>query len=713
MSEVTVHKSFCRNCGASCGIELEVQNDIVLRLKGDRSNPISKGYFCIKGNASRDLQNGAGRLRVSQKRVDGTYEPIAIHSALDEVAGRLSDLLARHGPNSIGVYYGTGAFGAALNIPTAKGWAKSLGTSQLYSSQTIDQSPKAVTALRMGAFKSGRQPLATSDVYLLSGCNPLVSHLGGWGGPTMFSPGTSIREAKKRGMRFIVIDPRLTETARLADIHLRPKPGQDVAVNAALLNVILAEGLHNRAFCDRYTVNLGALREAVGRYTPEHAERESGVCATAVREAARVFGSAKTGSAMSGTGANMSPHANLAEHLLECLNIVCGRYRRAGDEIMGPSILSAGPVVEGVHPPHPIWDHSPKMASHPEVGWAIPNEYPTNLLADEILHTGANRLRALIVTGGNPVMAIPDYKTAKKALGNLELLVTLDVRMSETAMMSDFVLACKTPYERADLGLMTDGNAPFPAVQYTPAICRAPGDALEEWEIFHGLAKRMGFPLTWEFWNYGSAQSGGSMVLDVNDSPTTDDLFNFICRHPDLTFSDIKSRGAVGITPKMPTRVVEPASDDDGARLDLLPDEVRAELDSSYATHQRQNLADGELLLHVRRLLEVKNSNFIDSEVVLRRYPQNPLYVHPEDLAARGITSGERVEVRSSNGNLTATVKADSTQHIGTVSMHHSWGAGGSDNLPVTALVNRDSCLEAHNYVPRMSAIPVTISRML
>jgi anaerobic selenocysteine-containing dehydrogenase len=712
MNETATKKSFCRNCGASCGIELEVQNERVLRLRGDRSNPISKGYFCIKGNASRELQNGSGRLLSSQKRVDGAHRPIAVSTALDEVAERLSTLVARHGAGSVGLYYGTGAYGSALNIPLAKGWAKSLGTSQVYSSQTIDQSPKAITALRMGAFKSGRQPLATSDVFLLSGSNPLVSHLGGWGGPTMFSPGSSIREAKKRGMKFIVIDPRLTETARLADIHLQPKPGQDVVVHAALLHVVLNEGLHDTWFCSRYTSKLEMLREALARFTPEYAAQESGVPAAALREAARVFGSAQTGSTMSGTGANMAPHANLAEHLLECLNVVCGRYRRAGDRIISPSILSAGTVREGVHPPYPIWDHSPKMASHPDVGWAIPNEYPTNLLADEILHTGENRLRALVVTGGNPIMGIPDYKTVKRAFGKLEILVTLDVRMSETAKMSDYVLSCKTPYERADLALMTDGNAAFPAVQYTQPICSAPGDALEEWAIFHGLAQRMGFPLAWEFWNYGSGGSGAEMVLGVEDTPTTDDLFNFICRHPALTFSDIKSRGTVGIVPEMQPSFVEPPDPSDDSRLDLLPDEVMLELNSSFETHQRQCLAQGELLLHVRRLLEVKNSNFIDSEVVLRRYPQNPLYVHPDDLAGRGISAGERVEVRSSSGRLTAIVKADSTQRHGTVSMHHSWGTGGTENAPVTALVSRDTYREAHNFVPRMSAIPVTLTRI-
>jgi anaerobic selenocysteine-containing dehydrogenase len=704
-------KSFCRNCGASCGIELQLEDNVIVSLKGDRANPISRGYFCIKGMASRDLQNGKERLQASQKRIGDEHMPVALETALDEIAARLNEIVERHGPASVGLYYGTGAYGAALTIPVAKGWAKSLGTPQLYSSQTIDQSPKNITALRMGAFKSGKQPFATSDVWILSAGNPLVSHLGGWGGTTMYAPAEAIRSARKRGLKLIVIDPRQTETARLADIHLRPKPGQDVAVNAALLNIILSEGLYDKDFTDRYVTNLEALRTAVARYTPEYAARESGVPAEDLILAAHTFAQAATGSAQSGTGANMAPHANLAEHLLECLNIVCGRYRRAGDPIISPSILSAGEVTEGVYPAFPIWEHSPTMASHPDVGWAIPTEFPTTLLPDEIMHEGEDRLRALVVVAGNPLFGIPDYAAVKKALGHLEFLVTLDVRMSETALMSDYVLSCKTPYERADLALMSDGNSAFPAAQYTMPICSAPGDAAEEWEIFHGLARRMGFPLSWEFWNYGSAPNGLQMTLDV-EQRTSDDLFDFICRHPAVPFADLKAKAdVVGVIPEMEPGYVGPADPNDSARLNVMPDEVLAELESCYVTHQKQDLRDGELLLHVRRLLEVKNSNFLDSEVVLRRHPVNPIYIHPDDMAERGIAAGDMVEVRSEHGVLTTSAKADPTQLPGTVSTHHSWGTG-PDNVPVTALIDKDVLREAHNFVPRMSAIPVRLTRL-
>ncbi|MDB5447403.1 MAG: hypothetical protein JWQ97_2720 [Phenylobacterium sp.] len=705
-----VRKSFCRNCGATCGVELEIEDGVPVALRGDRDNPVSRGYFCIKGLASLERQRGLGRLRVSQKRVGGELQQIPMASALDEVGARLRDLVARHGPSCVGVWFGTGAFSSSLAISVGKGWANSLRTPQIYTTQTIDQSPKAITALRMGAFKSGKQNIATSDVWLLSGVNPLVSHQAGWGSHTMYAPGAALRAEKKRGLKLIVIDPRQTETARLADIHLRPRPGQDVAVNAALLNVILSEGLHDETFCARYVQNLDQLRQAVARYTPEHAQAESGVPADDLRAAARLFGRGPRGATSSGTGSNMAPFANLADHLLECLNIVCGRYRRAGEAVTNPGILSAGPVSEGVYPAYPIWDHSPKMASHPDVGWACPTEFPANLLADEILHPGEDRLRALIVVAGNPLMAIPDYAAVRKAFEEIELLVTLDVRMSETAELSDYVLACKTPYERADLALMTDGNSPFPAAQYTEPVFEAPGDTLEEWRIFHGLAKRMGFPLTWEFSNYGSPPTGRRMVLGVDDEPHPDELFEFICNHPSVPFSRLKANAAsVGLIPSdIELAKVLPPDPADTARLDVMPPEIEAEFDDCIGSHQGQRLEEDQLLLHCRRLLEAMNSNYLDSETILRRHPANTLRIHPGDLAARGLIDGQLVEVDSGHGRLTTPAEADPTQLPGTVAMHHAWGVG-ADNVPVSVLIDKDGMREAHNFVPRMSGIPVTV----
>lgn len=700
--------SFCRNCPGLCSVELEVEDNHITKLAGNRTSPISKGYFCVKANASMERHNGTRRLSSSFRAEGGTHRPIKTEAAITEIAKKLNAIIAEHGPRAVAVYYGTGAFYSATAISITKSWAKAIKTPHIYSSQTIDQSPKTIRALRMGNFKSGKQPFMTSDVWLFSGINPVVSHLGGFGANTMYAPGIAMREAKARGMKMIVIDPRQTETASFADIHLQPKPGQDVAIHAAMINIILSEGWHDQDFCDRYVTNLGRLRDAVARYTPEYAASEAGIDAEDIREATRMFATAKTGCAMSGTGTNMTPHANLAEHLLECLNAICGRYRRAGDEVLNQSALYEHTVQEGVDGPFHIWDVSPRMASHPDVGYAVPDEFPVNLLADEILHEGEGKIRALISVAGNPVQGIPDQLAVTKAFRDLELLVSLDIIMNETCGLSHYVINSKLPYERADVSLLTDGNSPFPAAQYTDAILDAPEGAIEEWEFFYELSREMGLDLSWGLQVFFLTTE---RAMKLDRKPTAEEMLEFVCQHPDLPLSKLKSASG-GVVADFPPKFVQPADPGNQARLDLLPDEVLSELDESYATHQRQHLREGEMLLHVRRRLEVVNSVYQDSRAAQRRIPHNPLYMHPDDMDFRGLASGDQVRVTTPHGSLVARARADGSQRRGSVSMHHCWATDASSPATVNILIDRNGLREARNMTPRMSAIPVKIGRV-
>jgi anaerobic selenocysteine-containing dehydrogenase len=704
---VETRHSFCRNCGAHCGVRIDVEDNRIVKLIGDRDNAITRGYFCPKGGSSAERQNGLGRMPGSLRRSGDSLLQVPTAAAVREITERFRELRERYGPRSVGLYYGTAAFGSATVLASAKSWAAALETPAVFSSQTVDQSPKAIRAFRMGNFRSGKPAFSDSDVWVLSGTNPVVSHLGGWNGSTMYSPRADIRAARRRGLRLVVIDPRETETARLADLHLRPRPGQDVAVHAALLNVVLSEGLQDDGFCARWVDGLDALAAAVRRYTPERAEIESGVPAEDLRRAARLFATARRGHAVSGTGTNMAPFANLAEHLLECLNAVCGRYQRAGDRVANPSLLHDVPVQEGVDGAYPVWDHSPRMASHPDVGWALPGEYPTNLLADEILHEGDGRLRALVVVGGNPVRAMPDQQRARRALANLELLVTLDIQMSETARMSDYVISCKTPYERADVSVMTDMGSPFAAAQYTEAVLDPPADAIEEWEFFHDTAVGLGLALDWSYFAYGSPPTGRSLRLDGSRRPTTESLLEFVCQSPDLSFRDLVARPGAHV-PDVAPRYVAPPPAGETTRLTVLPAEVLEELEECWATHQGQALSDGQLLLHVRRRLEVMNSVFMDGSA-LAGEEQNALYMHPDDMAARGVEAGAQVRVASDHGRLSALAQVDASQLPGTVSLHHCWAADDADRT-VSALIDSGGIRERHNFVPRMSAIPVVVS---
>jgi anaerobic selenocysteine-containing dehydrogenase len=208
-----VHKSFCRNCPAGCGIELEVEDNRIASLKGDRANPNSKGYFCVKGLSSMDLHNGQDRLLSSSIRTaDGTHADRPAEAVIDDIATKLAELIERYGPRSVALYKGTGSYFNVLTLTAMTAWRHAMGSPNYFSPSTLDQSAKSVTAGRLGAFATGKRNIVNVDAMLLAGVNPLVSHSGFPGSPIpSTNPGAWLRFARQRGMKLIVVDPRLTK----------------------------------------------------------------------------------------------------------------------------------------------------------------------------------------------------------------------------------------------------------------------------------------------------------------------------------------------------------------------------------------------------------------------------------------------------------------------------------------------------------------------
>ena len=215
-----VHATFCRNCPSVCGLLVEVENQKILGIRGDTRHPLTKGYFCVKGLASMDIHNGEDRLTgACARRPDGTVdENLGIEQALDEIHAKLAAIIARHGPRSVAMYYGTGANNNPLCHSAMKGWFDLIGSPYLFSSMTVDQSAKWVAAGRMGMFATGKYSALDADVIMEVGGNPAISHVSGT--IPMTAPMRALREAQSRGMKLIVVDPRRTETARRADLHL-------------------------------------------------------------------------------------------------------------------------------------------------------------------------------------------------------------------------------------------------------------------------------------------------------------------------------------------------------------------------------------------------------------------------------------------------------------------------------------------------------------
>ncbi|MFN8544128.1 MAG: molybdopterin-dependent oxidoreductase [Candidatus Binatia bacterium] len=709
-------KSFCRVCAAFCAIEVDVDAGRVVAVRGDRSDPMSRGYTCAKGRQLPFEVNDPARLHTSLVRsAAGTFAPITSERAMDEIAQRLADVIDRHGPRAVASYSGTAAYFNAATLPVVRAWHRGIGSPMNCSSVTIDQPSKIIAVGRQGFWGGGPHAFATADVVMLIGNNPLVSALHQMGGPPGFYP-AALREAKQRGLKLICVDPRRTETARLADIHLPVQPGEDPTLLAGMLRVILGENRHDAAFCQEHTAGLEALRDAVAGFTPDYVERRAGVPADRMIAAARLFAAGPRGCASSGTGPDMAPRPNLSEHLISCLNTVCGRWAREGERVNVPGVLS--PWL-----PRPAQAFAPEMMP-PEINLALNTErsrirglrqvygeMPTAALADEILQPGDGQVRALIVVSGSPVAAWPDQAKTVRALAALDLLVCLDITMNSTCRRAHYVIGCRHPLERDDLPDFQDRLYERPYSHYARAVVDPVGDLIEERAFFAGLARRMGTPIE---------LAGGP--LDTATLPSTLETLELIYPGAKVPVRTIAEHEGGHVFDEIDVVVGPPIPGLDG-RLQLTPDGVVDELRAVRAEPVCESGRFGRggafsHLLVCSRLKHVMNS-------VGHAYPQargrgtgNPAFIHPDDLAQLGLASGDVVDMVSEDGAVAVVVAACDDMRRGTIALAHAFGADPAEEADVRQVGSNVGRLISaeHDYDPiagmaRQSAIPVRLRR--
>ncbi len=707
-------KTFCRNCGAQCSMEIDVEDGRMTAARPDGSVSPYGGYMCPKGLAAVELHNGLeARLLSSLKRgPDGGYTPIDAEAALDEIGAKLAALLAEHGPRAIAVYHGTGAYRSVLGGQLERSLVAALGTPNFFSSMTIDQSAKWVTMARMGMMASGKHALRDADVALIAGGNPLVSHQGvPFAVAETCAPARAFEAARAKGCKVILVDPRRTETARFADLLIQPLPGHDAAIFAAIAHVLLRDGTYDADFCARWCIQLDELRTALAPFTPELAAARADVPVAQIELAAQWLGAARRPVLGSGTGPSMADHSNLADHMIETVNALLGGYRRAGDPVRNPGTLRVKDTYEMAVSPSRSFADEPKCVSQ-DTGLLM-GEMPTALLPGEIMADSPDRIRALICFGGDPLMALGDPAFAGRAFEQLDLLVSLDCRQNETGKLAHYVIATSQPFERAELSTSGDGMFPEPFVQYTEPVVAPPAGVIHDWEFFWGVAARMGVPLTFKYWNYGLKfqDIAKGLPLSPTEKPDPEELFRFMADDSVVPFDEIKASPG-GVRPATPPRQVLPAPSDDG-RLELCPPDVAGELSALANEPPEQGFA---YRLTCRRILHAVNSAYRESREARRRYPVNYAFMNPEDMSEAGIGDEASVEIASQFGKIRTLARAENRLRRGVVSMTHMYGPlvstgdlladGGANVGQLTSLNER---VQPINFMPRFSGVPVNV----
>jgi anaerobic selenocysteine-containing dehydrogenase len=710
--------SFCRICSGGCGTRITLDGDRITGVRGDPDNGLTKGYACYKGLQAAEAHHGSSRLHHPLKRMpDGSFVAIPLDQALDEIAERLAALIAARGPDSVGIYCGNGAITNTTAYEIMPGFLAAIGSRQYFSSLTIDQSGKMVAAGRLGSWAGGMTELDQMDVLLLFGSNPLLSHSAT--GIICHDPVRTMKQARARGMKLIVIDPRRTETGHFADLMLQPFPGQDAAIAAALIRIILAEGWEDADFCARFVgaERMAALREAVAPFTPEMVEAQAALDAGQLRAVAAMFArDRKRGIAFGSTGASMTAFSNLAQHLISDLNVICGRFPRAG-EAVGRIDVQAAPSLRRaqVNPATRPWEQLPPSRIR-GVG-ALFNERLSGTLAEEILTPGEGQLRALIVDGGNPALSLPDQRKAVEALGSLDLLVCIEPWETPTTKLADYVLPTLLQYEREDLSIYMTGVQFWPGawLQHTAAVIPPPADSdlADDWYMFWALAARLGKQIVY----------GGKAPLPLDRAPETAELLDIRLAGARASRADLvgypHGRGFdvdLGIVAE-----AEPGAD---GRFDVMPADVAGELADCFAhndaggLHRREGRAYSYLMT-TRRIRDTFNSNGTQLAAIRARTPTNAAYLHGDELTKLGVTEGDRVELTSSHGRATFTVARDDRLRTGVVATTHCWGVlpdtpsnHSNDGTCVNLLIDADRHYEPINAMPHFSAVPVDIARV-
>ena len=724
MSSSTV-PNICRSCLAYCPVLVTVEDGRVVKVAGDPDAEEYDGYTCPKGRALPEQTYSPDRLLTSMKRQpDGSFSAVASSAAVQEIALQLRRIVEQHGPRAVAVYIGNGTvqhpFGAVMGLS----FLQAIGSPMFFTPGTIDKPAEKISMAMHGYWMAGGQSFEESDTWMLVGANPIIAKSNGL---PYNNPGMRLKEAVERGLKLIVVDPRRTECARRAHVHLQARPGEDPTLLAGFIQIVIAEGLVDAAFIAANVSGFETLKAAVAPYTPEYVAERAGVPVADLLEAARTFGRAKRGMVVCATGPSFSMRSNLAFYLAHCLNTLCGRWAKAGERAVYPNVLLPAftPKAQPL-PPYSIYGkETMRVMGLRETTTGM----PTAALADEILLEGEGQVRALICIGANPVSAFPDQRKTEKALRSLDLLVSLDVMFSATAKLAHYVVAPPMPLEQPALTYQAEWLKYTGATrgfqncwaQYSAAAAPAPtgSDLLEEHAFFFRVAQAMGLGLNWtNYHGMGKFIESPTQIvpLDMAHVPSLDDLFALATSNSRVPLDEVKrhphgKRFDIDVD-------VAPRDADCTARLEAADPMMMKELAEVHGEDFRaaRQATAFPYSLVCRRANNTMNSIGTNLPRLLRGKPYNPLFMHPSDMTSPGMQEGDVVAIASRYDTILGIVEADDTLRPGVVAMTHGFGAQGEqaerDPFLAGSNVNLLMHVDEHDPVsgiPRMSALPVSV----
>ncbi len=703
------HYRTCHLCEAMCGVAIEVQDGRIQSIKGDADDPLSQGYICPKATALQDLHEDPERLCKPVRRTADGWQEMEWDQAFDLVADSLHRVRTEHGRNSIGAYLGNPNVHNHGALIAGMPFLQALGTQNRFSATSNDQLPHMLASLEM----FGHQVLFPipdidrTELFMCIGANPMASN-----GSLMSVPDFRgrVKSLKARGGRMVVIDPRRTETAKIADEFHFIRPGTDALLMMAMVRTLFEEHLVDLGHAENWTKDVDLIRLASLGFRPETVSEHTGLAADDIRGLARQLATTRKAALYTRMGTSTQAFGGVATWLAYVLNILTGKLDTTGGMMFTQPAVDMVALGAMAGQKGHFGRRVSRVKKLPEFG----GEFPSSTMADEMLTPGEGQIRAFVTVAGNPVLSSPNGGRLDEAFGNLDFMVSVDYFLNETTRHADVILPPTAGLERSHYDLIFSMLAVRNTAKYSPALFEAGEDSRHDWQIMlelaHRLEKRRAggrLPLRKEAGWRAFKQIGPDPILDLMlrsgpygadigaarsmVQPAIDLVMDILPQnHPvrglaklsplnrhwqDLpkglsirSLTQLPSGVDLGpLRPCMPERLFTPDH-----RINLAPRRYLADLERLHEFLEQPVTTD--LLLIGRRHVRSNNSWMHNSQRLVKGKERCTLMISPKDAARSGLQAGDSAEVSTPTGKIVLPVEITDDIMPGVASVPHGWG---------------------------------------
>jgi formate dehydrogenase len=610
-----------------------------------------------------DYQNDPDRLLHPIRRSTIGWDRITWATATEEIGRKLRAIREAHGPSAIATYWGNACDSTTISL--ANTFCSAFGSPNSFNVLSLEYTDRGAVAERMlGNENFILQPDAgRSDFALLLGTNPLVTQ-----GMTLLQRRPRIigdfRSIQGRGGRVVVVDPRRTETAKVADEHLAIRPGTDLFLLVGMIKRILQERTYDEAFVEQHTTGLDSWHELTAEFDLNQAAEITGISSEVIQRLGDEFSGAKSAFVTTRVGVQTSHNPSLTEWAVQTLNAISGNIDRPGGVYFNPGAIDVPKLIAQFTKRK---NRSPsRVGGYPQI-FGGP---PAAVFADDVLSDDPERIRALVVVGGNPVLTFPNAGKVEAALQRLELLVSIDLYHSDTGTFADYNLPAATAFEKGGFHFLTASFEPYPYIEWKPKLVEPRGEARSEWKIFRDLSRSAGVP----FLNNPAVSAIDRALGVLGRSFTADHFYRFLLLGKTTLSRLKKNAGGMKFGEIAWGEFTSRRLETGDGRIQLAPTDFVEALPKALGSPLRASLEFPLILISGGRRSASYNTWTHNIPKLMEKLNGNWATLSRVDAERLGVENGTSVRVVSRTGTLEIRAVVSDEIREGVVMIHQFWG---------------------------------------